>query len=220
MAQAAAQAGRALSWTWPGSLPPTKNLALPSWPRDYFSDNATPERAGRHAGCAVRCAALLPPRGQRAASKKRPAEILQQALAGDREERSSCRRRLTPGRNSWSAASARSPSASSSTKILFKPDKNGARVQGRGRGQPARRKPRRCTCCKQAGAIDRALPVPLAALPARQLPQGHRFSGTASAPADPDDLPLASVQAYSIDDSHDHRNRRCPVRCRAWAAAP
>jgi exoribonuclease-2 len=61
---------------------------------------------------------------------------------------------------------------------------------------------RRSPCCWQAGAIDLALPVPLAALSVRQLPQGHRFSGSLQLPRrSRTSCHWPPVQAYSIDDS-------------------
>jgi hypothetical protein len=74
-----------------------------------------------------------------------------------------------------------------------------ARVQGGGRGGAPRQR-RRWTCSSRR-RHRLALPVPLEALPVRQLPQGHRLPA-AAAPPIKDELPLAAAKAFSIDDSH------------------
>ena len=85
-------------------------------------------------------------------------------------------------------------------KILFKPDKNApeykAVVEASRSAQTApldllqRRRRHRL-----------ALPVPLEALPVRALPQGHRLSRRCRRRRSRTTLPLADVQAFSVDDS-------------------
>jgi hypothetical protein len=58
-----------LTWTSPGSSPPTMNLALPTWPAS-ISTLAAHALTNKRAPCsAVRSAALLSPLGQRAVQK-------------------------------------------------------------------------------------------------------------------------------------------------------
>ena len=84
-------------------------------------------------------------------------------------------------------------------KILFKPDKNAPEYKAVVEASRATHTAP-LELLQKAGAIKLALPVPLEALFAGELSQGHWFSRI-TAPAIADDLPLATVQAFSIDDS-------------------
>ncbi len=191
---------------WPPSIEldlawefaPEDDFGFADIARDYFSRR--PRWPSRPAMllAAVRGAALLPPRGQ-GPLQESPAEILQQALAAIEKKK-----QLQAQIDAWAAgpgqqANARRPSASSSTKSCFKPDKNAPEYKAV--VEASRQRTARAAGAAAAGGRHRlGLPVPLEALPVRELSQGHGLSAAASAQP-PDDLPLADVQAYSIDDS-------------------
>ena len=167
--------------------------------RDYFSDKADAGAAGRRADPPVRGAALLPPRRQGALSQGRR----RRAGAGagsDREEEAGCSCRSTQ----WVDRAERRPVPGADSRAalqdLVQAGQERARVQGGGRGLA--RHPPGAAGTAAKGRRDRfAVPVPLAPLPVRELPQGHRFS-CAAGPADPGRAAaVAGVSAFSIDDS-------------------
>jgi exoribonuclease-2 len=114
--------------------------------------------------------------------------------------RSRSPRRSRPGPASWWPASARRRCASSSTSILFKPDKNGpeykAVVEAAKRAQRAP-----LDLLLAAGAIDSPYQFHWRRFLFEQFPKGTGFPAGLGAPAVKDELPLAPVQAFSIDDS-------------------
>jgi exoribonuclease-2 len=165
--------------------------------RDYFSADAT---LAQQAGALFRLfeAPHYFRRAGKGRFKKAPAEILQQALAAI-EKKKVIQQLITD----WVGRAGRRPLPGADPRAAVQdpvpPGQERPRVQGRGRGLA--RHPAAAAGPAAAGRRHRfALPVPLAALSARPFPQGHRFSG-AQAPPITDDLPLAAVQAYSIDDS-------------------
>ncbi|MFM8766391.1 MAG: ribonuclease catalytic domain-containing protein, partial [Rubrivivax sp.] len=85
-------------------------------------------------------------------------------------------------------------------RILFKPDKNGpeykAVVEAAKRSQRAP-----LDLLKQAGAIDSPYQFHWRRFLFEQFPKGTGFPPL-SVPAQKDELPLAEVQAFSLDDSH------------------
>ena len=85
-------------------------------------------------------------------------------------------------------------------RILFKPDKNGAEYKAV--VEAARRTQRSpLDLLQTAGAIDSPYQFHWKRFLFEQFPQGTGFPPLA-APATKDELPLAAVQAFSIDDSH------------------
>ncbi|MBA4176116.1 MAG: ribonuclease II [Leptothrix sp. (in: Bacteria)] len=86
-------------------------------------------------------------------------------------------------------------------RILFKPDKNGpeykAVVQA---AKAAQRAP--LDLLTAAGAIASPYQFHWRRFLFDQFPRGHRFGAGLAVPAIKDDLPLATAQAFSIDDSH------------------
>jgi exoribonuclease II len=85
-------------------------------------------------------------------------------------------------------------------KILFKPDKNApeykAVVEAAKRSQRAP-----LDLLKSAGAITSAYQFHWKRFLFDQFPKGHAFPANLAAPAIKDTLPIAAVQAFSIDDS-------------------
>jgi exoribonuclease-2 len=85
-------------------------------------------------------------------------------------------------------------------RILFKPDKNGpeykAVVEAARRSQRAP-----LDLLRDAGAIDSPYQFHWKRFLFEQFPQGYGFHPGLQAPAIKDELPLAAVQAFSIDDS-------------------
>ncbi len=85
-------------------------------------------------------------------------------------------------------------------RILFKPDKNApeykAVVEAAKRSQRAP-----LDLLKEAGAIDSAYQFHWRRFLFEQFPKGHAFPAGLAAPEVKDALPLAPVQAFSIDDS-------------------
>jgi exoribonuclease-2 len=85
-------------------------------------------------------------------------------------------------------------------RILFKPDKNGpeyrAVVEAAKRSQRAP-----LDLLKAAGAIDSAYQFHWRRFLFEQFPKGHGFAPDLAAPEVREPLPLAAVQAFSIDDS-------------------
>ena len=155
--------------------------------------------AGRGAVPPVRGAALLPPRRQGRSSRRRPKRSSRPRCSAS-SARSSSRRRSTPGPTSWSAGRCPAPVREQLYKILFKPDKNApeykavveaAQALAARAARPAEGRRRH----------HQRLPVPLEALPVRALPARAPASPALAAPPIKEDLPLAAVQAFSIDDS-------------------
>ncbi len=165
--------------------------------QDYFSDNATlTEQAGML--FALFGAPHYFRRAGKGRFKKAPPEILQQALAAIEKKKP-----LHAQIDAWAAALVRGqcpqPIRDQLYKILFKPDKNApeykAVVEASRHAQTAP-----LELLQKAGAIDSAYQFHWKRFLFENFPKGTGFPALA-APQPPEDLPLASVQAYSIDDS-------------------
>ncbi|MBL0149722.1 MAG: RNB domain-containing ribonuclease [Ideonella sp.] len=166
--------------------------------RDYFSAQAGPEQ---------QVAALLrlfdaPHYFRRAGKglfKKAPEEIVKAALLGlERKKQQAAQ--IETWATELAAGQCPAPVREQLYRILFKPDKNGpeykAVVEAAKRSQRAP-----LDLLKGAGAIDSAYQFHWRRFLFEQFPKGHAFPPLA-APAIKDELPLAPVQAFSIDDSH------------------
>jgi exoribonuclease-2 len=176
---------------------PEEEFGFADLARDYFSDKAT---------LAQQAAALLrlfeaPHYFRRAGKgrfKKAPVEILQQALAAIEKKK-----QVQAQISSWAAelAGGTCPPAIRDQlfKILFKPDKNApeykAVVEAARATQTAP-----LDLLKRAGAIDSPYQFHWKRFLFENFPKGTAFPPL-QAPAIKDDLPLAAVQAFSIDDS-------------------
>ena len=176
---------------------PEEEFGFADLAREYFSANA---------GLAHQAAALLrlfeAPHYFRRAGKgrfrKAPAEILQQALAAIEKKK-----QVQAQIGSWAAelASGSCPPAIREQlyRILFKPDKNApeykAVVEASRSTQQAP-----LALLQNAGAITSPYQFHWKRFLLEYFPKGTGFPPLA-APAIRDELPLASVQAFSVDDS-------------------
>ena len=166
--------------------------------RDYFSDNAT---LVQQAGALFRLyeAPHYFRRAGKGRFKKAPAEIVQQALLAI-EKKKLVLQQITD----WAQALGRNecpqPIRDQLYKILFKPDKNApeykAVVEASRATQTAP-----LDLLQRAGAIDSPYQFHWRRFLFENFPKGTGFPAL-EAPAIKDELPLADVQAYSIDDSH------------------
>jgi len=176
---------------------PDQEFGFADLARDYFNDPASlPEQA----------AALLrlfeaPHYFRRAGKgrfKKAPAEIIQQALAAIEKKK-----QIQAQIDSWAQQLAQgecpAPIREQLFKILFKPDKNApeykAVVEAARATQLAP-----LDLLQRAGAIASAYQFHWQRFLFENFPKGTQFPAL-QAPAIADELPVAAVQAYSIDDS-------------------
>ena len=130
--------------------------------------------------------------------KKAPAEIVQQALAAIEKKKA-----LQQQIHDWAEALANgqcpAPIAAQLYKILFKPDKNAAEYKAV--VEAARNTQRSPLALLQdAGAIASPYQFHWQRFLFEQFPKGTGFPAL-QAPQIHEELPLASVQAFSIDDS-------------------
>ena len=136
-------------------------------------------------------------RAGKAASKKAPAEILQQALAAIEKKKAMLAQIdewLPPlGRGECPAAHPR-PALQNPVQARTRTRPEYKAVVEASRATP----PRRSICCK-GGRHRLGLPVPWKRFCSRTSPRARAFRRWQRRIAD--DLPLAPVQAYSIDDS-------------------
>ena len=165
--------------------------------RDYFSANATlAQQAG--ALFALYEAPHYFRRAGKGRFKKAPADILAQALAGIEKKKA-----LLAQIDEWAAALGRGecpqPIREQLYKILFKPDKNAPEYKAVVEASRATHKPP-LDLLQQSGAIDSAYQFHWKRFLFENFPKGTGFPAV-TAPQPPEDLPLAPVQAYSIDDS-------------------
>jgi exoribonuclease-2 len=165
--------------------------------QDYFSKDATP---AQHLGMLLRL--FEAPHYFRRAGKgrfrKASAEVIQQALVAIEKKK-----QVQAQISDWSAQLMQGvcPEAVERQlyKILFKPDKNAPEYKAvveaaRGSNTPP------LALLQQAGAIRSAYDFHWQRFLFENFPKGTAFPAL-QAPANVTDLPLATVQAYSIDDS-------------------
>ena len=197
MARAQALAGEidlALAW----EFAPESEFGFVDLARDYFDAKAGPEK---------QAAALLrlfdaPHYFRRLGKglfKKAPEEIVKAALLGIERKKA-----LAAQIDAWAAELVQdrcpAPVREQLYRILFKPDKNApeykAVVEAAKRSQRAP-----LDLLKAAGAIDSAYQFHWRRFLFEQFPKGHAFPAGLAAPEVKEPLPLAPVQAFSIDDS-------------------
>jgi exoribonuclease II len=176
---------------------PEEEFGFADLARDYFSEKAT---------LAQQAAALLrlfeaPHYFRRAGKgrfKKAPAEILQQALAGIEKKK-----QLLAQISAWAAelagGSCPEPIREQLFKILFKPDKNAAEYKAVVEASRATQTAP-LDLLQRAGAIQSPYLFHWKRFLFENFPKGTAFPPL-QAPAIKDELPLAEVQAFSIDDS-------------------
>jgi exoribonuclease-2 len=193
-AQALSQ-GIELELAW--EFAPEEEFGFADLARDYFSDKASLEQ---------QAAALLrlfeaPHYFRRAGKgrfKKAPAEIVQQALLAI-EKKKQVQAQIAAWAEELSRGSCPAPVREQLYKILFKPDKNApeykAVVEASRATQTAP-----LDLLQKAGAIDSAYQFHWKRFLFDNFPKGTGFPAL-EAPLIKDELPLAAVQAFSIDDS-------------------
>jgi exoribonuclease-2 len=191
----AVAAGIELDLAW--EFAPDEEFSFADLARDYFSANAT---LAQQAGALLRL--FEAPHYFRRAGKgrfrKAPADIVQQALAGIEKKK-----QLQAQIEAWAAelvAGTCPPAIREQLyKILFKPDKNApeykAVVEASRNSHTAP-----LDLLQKAGAIDSPYQFHWKRFLLEFFPKGTGFAPQA-APAIKDELPLAPVQAFSVDDS-------------------
>ena len=166
--------------------------------RDYFSENAT---LAQQAGALFRLydAPHYFRRAGKGRFKKASADVVQQALAAIEKKKA-----LLAQIDDWAAALGRGecpqPIRDQLYKILFRPDKNAPEYKAVVEASRATHTAP-LDLLQQSGAIDSAYQFHWKRFLFDNFPKGTGFPAL-TAPQPPDDLPLAPVQAYSIDDSH------------------
>ncbi|WP_311222020.1 MULTISPECIES: RNB domain-containing ribonuclease [unclassified Acidovorax] len=165
--------------------------------RDYFSANATlAQQAG--ALFALYEAPHYFRRAGKGRFKKAPAEILQQALAGI-EKKKLIQQQIADWAEALGQGECPLPIREQLYKILFRPDKNAPEYKAVVEASRATHKAP-LDLLTQAGAIDSPYQFHWKRFLFDNFPKGTSFPAV-TAPQPPADLPLAPVQAYSIDDS-------------------
>ena len=177
---------------------PDTDFGFADLARDYFST-----KAGVEQQAAMLLALFSAPhyfrRLGRGNFKKAPEETVKAALLGIE------RKKLQAAQiDGWAAELAMGtcppPVREQLYKILFKPDKNApeykAVVEAAKRAQRAP-----LDLLKSAGAITSSYQFHWKRFLFDQFPKGHAFPAALAAPATKDTLPVAAVQAFSIDDS-------------------
>lgn len=193
-AQALAE-GIELDLAW--EFAPDEEFGFADLAREYFSAQAT---------LVQQTAALLrlfeAPHYFRRAGKgrfrKASAEILQQALAGI-EKKKQLQTQISAWASELAAGSCPPAIREQLYKILFKPDKNAPEYKAVVEASRATQKAP-LDLLQQAGAISSPYQFHWKRFLLEYFPKGTGFPPLA-APAIKDDLPLAAVQAFSVDDS-------------------
>ena len=196
IAQAQAQAAQIdLDLAW--EFAPEEEFGFADLARDYFSDKAT---LAEQAGALFRLydAPHYFRRSGKGRFKKAPAEILQQALAGI-EKKKQIQAQITAWAEQLGAGECPGPIREQLYKILFRPDKNAPEYKAVVEASRATRLAP-LDLLHRAGAIESAYEFHWKRFLFDHFPKGTQFPAL-QAPQPPADLPLAEVQAFSIDDS-------------------
>jgi exoribonuclease II len=176
---------------------PEEEFGFADLARDYFSANAP---LAQQAGALLRL--FEAPHYFRRAGKgrfrKAPAEILQQALAAI-EKKAQIQAQIQAWAAELAAGQCPAPIREQLYKILFKPDKNAPEYKA---VVEASRSTHTAPLAllQKAGAIDSPYQFHWRRFLLEYFPKGAGFAPLA-APAIKEDLPLAEVAAFSIDDS-------------------
>ncbi|MES2634126.1 MAG: RNB domain-containing ribonuclease [Pseudomonadota bacterium] len=188
-------AGIELEMTW--EFAPEDEFGFAELARDYFSEKATLEEQ-----VAMLFRLFEAPHYFRRAGKgrfrKAPAEILQQALAAI-EKKKQVQAQIEAWAGELAAGTCPEPIREQLFKILFKPDKNApeykAVVDASRATQTAP-----LDLLQRAGAIASPYQFHWKRFLFENFPKGTAFPAL-QAPLIQDELPIAQVQAFSIDDS-------------------
>ncbi|HUR87634.1 MAG TPA: RNB domain-containing ribonuclease [Ramlibacter sp.] len=165
--------------------------------RDYFSDKATP---------AQQAAALFRlfdaphyfRRSGKGRFRKASAEILQQALVAI-EKKKQVQEQITAWANELASGACPQPIREQLYRILFRPDKNAPEYKAVVEASRASQLSP-LALLQRAGAITSAYQFHFKRFLFDNFPKGTAFPAL-SAPEIKDELPVANVQAFSIDDS-------------------
>ena len=193
-AQALAE-GIELELAW--EFAPEEEFGFAELARDYFSEKATLEQ---------QAAALFrlfeaPHYFRRAGKgrfKKAPAEILQQALVAI-EKKKALQQQISLWAAELGAGTCPQPIRDQLFKILFKPDKNAPEYKAVVEASRATHMAP-LDLLQRAGAIDSPYQFHWKRFLFENFPKGTAFPPLPAPPIQ-DDLPVADVQAFSIDDS-------------------
>ena len=193
-AQAAAE-GIELELAW--EFAPEEEFGFADLARDYFSANATLEQ---QAGALFRLfdAPHYFRRAGKGRFRKAPAEVVQQALLAI-EKKKQVQQQITGWATELGAGTCPPAIRDQLYKILFKPDKNAPEYKAVVEASRASHLPP-LDLLQQAGAIDSPYQFHWKRFLFENFPKGTAFAPM-PAPAIADELPLASAQAFSIDDS-------------------
>ncbi|MBN9367430.1 MAG: RNB domain-containing ribonuclease [Comamonadaceae bacterium] len=176
---------------------PDEEFGFADLARDYFSASApVTEQAG------MLLALFEAPHYFRRAGKgrfkKAPSEIVQQALAAI-EKKKQVQAQIDAWATELAAGACPQPIREQLYKILFRPDKNAPEYKAVVEASRSAHKAP-LDLLQAAGAIDSSYQFHWKRFLFENFPKGTGFPPL-SAPQPPADLPLAPVQAYSIDDS-------------------
>lgn len=131
--------------------------------------------------------------------KKAPAEIIQQALAAIEKKRL-LQIQIAEWAQQLGQGQCPAPIREQLYKILFKPDKNAPEYKAVVDASRATQKAP-LDLLQAAGAIDSPYQFHWRRFLFENFPKGYGFPANLTAPEIKDELPVAGVQAYSIDDS-------------------
>ncbi|MDB5945389.1 MAG: exoribonuclease R-like protein [Ramlibacter sp.] len=193
-AQAVA-AGIELELAW--EFAPDEEFGFADLARDYFSEKASLEQ---QAGALFRLfeAPHYFRRAGKGRFKKAPAEILQQALVAI-EKKKQVQQQIAAWAAELGAGSCPPAIREQLYKILFKPDKNAPEYKAVVDASRATHMAP-LDLLQKAGAIDSPYQFHWKRFLFENFPKGTAFPPL-QVPASRDELPLATVQAFSIDDS-------------------
>ena len=163
---------------------------------DYFGSSTTVQQVA--ALMALQDAPHYFRRAGKGRFKKAPAEIVQQALAAI-EKKARIQAEIDAWSQQLAAGQTPEPVLSQLYKILFKPDKNAPEYKAVVQAAKATQKPP-LTLLQEAGAIASPYQFHWQRFLFEHFPKGTGFPPL-TAPAITEQLPVAAVQAYSIDDS-------------------
>ena len=193
-AQAVAE-GIELELAW--EFAPEEEFGFADLARDYFSDKPSLEQ---QAGALFRLfeAPHYFRRAGKGRFKKAPAEILQQALVAI-EKKKQVQQQISAWAAELGGGTCPPAIREQLYKILFKPDKNAPEYKAVVDASRATQMAP-LDLLQKAGAIDSPFQFHWKRFLFENFPKGTAFAPL-QAPAIRDDLPLAQVQAFSIDDS-------------------
>jgi exoribonuclease-2 len=165
--------------------------------REYFSANPTLEQQAATLFCLFGAPHYFR-RAGKGRFKKAPSDILQLALAAI-EKKKAVAQQISDWSLALSAGECPQPIREQLFKILFRPDKNAPEYKAVLEAARATHKPP-LDLLQQAGAIASPYQFHWKRFLFDNFPKGTDFPAL-QAPTIPDELPLAQVQAFSIDDS-------------------